>query len=84
MAAPAYIAHGRLVCLRSSHSVAAGGVDVHTRMWYGNHDDLPRGNWVMRFLTLEVDFLVVLQGFFPYLFLPFTSLRIPWAEPRFG
>jgi hypothetical protein len=33
------------------------------------------------FLILEVDVLPVLQGFFPYLFLPFISLRIPWEEP---
>jgi hypothetical protein len=48
------------------------GVDVHTRMCYGAHDDLLEGNADLRVLTLEVDFLAALQGFFSYLFLPRT------------
>jgi hypothetical protein len=51
-------------------------------MWYGSHDDLLEGNAETRFLTLEVDFSPVLQGSFPYLFVAFTSLRIPWEEPE--
>ncbi len=49
--------------------------------WYDYvaHDDLLEGNFQTRFLTLEVDFLAVLQVFFSYHCSPRTSWHIPWA-----
>jgi hypothetical protein len=48
---------------------SGSGVDVHTGMWYGAHDDLRRENVEMCFLSLEVDFSPVLQGFFSFSYL---------------
>src|SRR5258706_11019865 len=56
------------------------GADVHARMGYGAHDDLLEGHSDTRVLTLEVDFLTALQGFFSCLLLPHISLRIPWVS----
>ena len=52
-------------------------VDVHTRMWYGAHDDLQTGNAETCFLSLEVDFSAVLQGFFSCL-----TLLVPRCASR--
>src|SRR5262245_16359467 len=43
------------------------GVDVHTRMGYGAPVDLQEGTFETCFLSLEPDFLPVLQDSFPFL-----------------
>ena len=59
------------------------GVDVHTRMGYGAHDDLQERHAQTCSLSLEVDCSALLQAFFSFLIRPGTSLRIPWEEPHF-